>query len=280
MDRRASCDSPPVSHVEELSLYARGAAEAFAADAETAGAPFSVGCRVHRTRAALAEHLPGARNRPACAVRTGRSATVHLSFEDLQGIPRLALEGWVELLLAECAVGARLGPAPFNFRKEILPFFPVSGSAVLFLRDLVEQIHRALVRHLATQDLVRMGRIASQICYYRYRLEGGEAEGSAYADTLPHDWIRALFLSRTVKEYAILRLLAETGAERARALQVLWESGAPFVARDRRILEDMVDALTRSMGAPYSRRVSALFQVVARRLLRRPAAGAPREPVH
>ena len=81
---------------------------------------------------------------PGYPERVGRDLVFHLVEEALRGWPLPAVKGWIQRQAAAVRLKLELGPAPFNFHRQILPLFPVSGSAVAVIRQIVDQLKEAL----------------------------------------------------------------------------------------------------------------------------------------
>ena len=83
-----------------------------------------------------------------------RNGTLHLSIcsEDFIFIPAGALQGWLELEIVYAMIKADTNSYRFNFQRQIFPLMPLSGSALYFIRELVEHLSRALKRLEATKN--------------------------------------------------------------------------------------------------------------------------------
>ena len=98
------------------------------------------------------------------------SLTIHVCEEGLKGISVLVLRGWLYLEMSAFIFKIQPEFYQYNFRKQILPLFLTSGSAVQLIRHLVEYLDAALKRYLGTELIINMGHGQSLLYYYYYEL--------------------------------------------------------------------------------------------------------------
>lgn len=83
-----------------------------------------------------------------------RHLTLHLFADVLVGLPRIVLQGAMDLELSLYTLRMHPRGLRFNFSRSILPLLPVSGMGVQIIRHLVLQIEDGVKRQLATQRLM------------------------------------------------------------------------------------------------------------------------------
>lgn len=209
---------------------------------------------------------------PGYPERVGRDLVFHLAEGAVRGWPLPAVKGWIQREAAGAQLKMDLGPAPFNFQKLILPLFPVSGSAVNIIRQIVEQLQGALDDLLATRILLDLGLIEPQFHFYAFRLGAPAQEPGPYQDTLPHGWIRASFLGGRLRDFMALSLLAGQGRPEGKLLKERWwRIYGFFIREDQALLEELAQALLGSSRRPYPELLAGMFiRVRDALLLRRP----------
>jgi hypothetical protein len=208
---------------------------------------------------------------PGFPERVGRDLVFHLAEEAIRGWPLPAVKGWIQREAAGMQLRMELGPAPFNFRKQILPLFPVSGSAVNIIRQIVEQLKGALDDLLTTRILLDLGLVEPQFHFYEFRLGAPAQDPGPYQDTLPHGWIRASFLGGRLRDFLVLSLLAGQGQVGKRLKSRWWGCYAFFIREDQALLEELAQAILGSSRRPYPELLAGMFiRVRDALLLRRP----------
>jgi hypothetical protein len=259
--------SPPTA----LSAWARASAEEFLNKSGSAG-PRELRFLFYPTLAALPGGLPGTTDLPGYPERVGRDLVFHLAEEAIRVWPLPAVKGWIQREAAGVQLTMELGPAPFNFQKLILPLFPVSGSAVNIIRQIVEQLKGALDDLLATRILLDLGLVEPQFHFFAFRLGAPAQDPGPYQDTLPHGWVRASFLGGRLRDFMALSLLADQGREEGELLKERWwRIYGFFIREDQALLEELAQAILGSSRRPYPELLAGMFvRVRDALLLRRP----------
>ncbi|MCF8026220.1 MAG: hypothetical protein K9K82_12130 [Desulfobacteraceae bacterium] len=194
------------------------------------------------------------------------SLTLQLNPSVLRGIPRISLKGWIEMEAAVFVISQSRYFKDFNFSTSILPLFPLSGSAVQFIRRIVSHLETVLKRVAATRMLMGLGRIEAQFYYHYYIVGPSATEADDYRCMLPHQWTRALFLANKCKQYSPAALLDASGL--LPGIRSFWWDGHSFLnVEDRVTMEEMAEIATTDSAEQFSARVKDLFQILRTRLL-------------
>ena len=218
----------------------------------------------------LPERLKVKADLPGTTERVGRDLVFHILEEALRGWPLPAVKGWIHHEAAGAQLKMELGPTPFHFRKQLLPLFPVSGSAVNLIRQLVEQLREALDEFLTARILLDRGLVEPQLHWYDFRLGFPAADPGPYRDTLPHGWVRASFLGGRMREFMALSLLDRQGPEKGKRLKGRWwRTYGFFVREDQALLEELAQALLEHSGKPYPELLTGMFIRIRDALLTR-----------
>lgn len=205
--------------------------------------------------------------RPQLQVRAiNGGLTLQLNPSVLREIPRISLKGWIEMEAAVFVISQSRYFKDFNFSTNILPLFPLSGSAVQFIRRIVSHLETVLKRVAATRMLMDLRRGDPQFYYHYYTIGSSATEAGDYRCMLPHQWTRALFLANKCKQYAPAALLDTSGM--LPGIRSFWWEGHSFLnAEDRVTMEAMAEIATTDSAEQFSARVKELFRVVRTRLL-------------
>lgn len=216
---------------------------------------------------------------PIFSKPAGRELAIHLPEVPVPALGPEALRGWIHREAARMQIRAELGPSPFNFRKQFLPLFPVSGSAVGFMRQIVEGLRNGLDEFLATGRLLELGLGEGQVQFNAFRISSSTRETCSYRDTLPHGWTRASFLCILLPPFLAISCLASRGQRSGPGLKkTWWERHGFFIREDQALLEELAWSLDEDQGAKrYSDRLIALFIPMRDALLAR-HPGPPSPP--
>lgn len=220
----------------------------------------------HRNQAAVQPALFGSCREPIFSQMHDNRLTIHLCEEDLFGIPQLALQGWLDLELSGWMVKRQPELYRFNFRKEILPLFTVSGSAVQFIRHLVAHLEAGLQRFLATRMIIDLGHELPQLYYYFLKINRSPSDRECYRRMVPHHWVRADFLCKKFKVYLCVALLADQGFSIA-LKSYWWDCHTYVLPQDRALLEKLVAVPSLHAERSYSYQLVQIFAAVKRQLL-------------
>jgi hypothetical protein len=204
---------------------------------------------------------------PIYSEKEENGCRIHLCMECLQGIPSLALQGWLEQELTFCR---QFNREVFycNFRLMILPLFNVVGSAENFIRELVHYIEFGLRRYLATKKLVDLELGMHQVYLHFYRLDPAKLPEDRYQATIPFPWTRAHFLSKKLLEYIPIALLSYRNIGFAGDLDAAWwQYHAYFLPEDKDLLKALANIPTQHHDASYCDNVVRMFEKIKHALL-------------
>jgi hypothetical protein len=210
---------------------------------------------------------------PGYPERVGRDLVFHLVEEALRGWPLPAVKGWIQRQAAEGRLKLELGPAPFNFHRQILPLFPVSGSAVAVIRQIVDQLKEALEAFMTTRILLDLGLVEAQCHFFAFRLKAPAGDPVLYREALPHGWVRASILSGRLPDFLALSLLAGRGPAAGAALKRRWWQAHDFFIReDQALLEELALTVMGPDPEPFPELLAGMFIRMREALLgRRPS---------
>ncbi len=198
-----------------------------------------------------------------------RNGTVHLSIcsDDLLGITVGALQGWLELEIVHAMVEADTNLYQFNFQNHILPLMPLSGSALYFIRELVDHLSRALKRLETTKILAGMDRGLPQVYYYFYTINPTAEDRKLYKKFMPHNWTRASHLCGKLVDYIALSYLTDQGIGFSHSLLPDWQKQYGFTEKDQAFMEDMVFVAGHYQDREFSFRLVEMFKILKETLL-------------
>ena len=185
---------------------------------------------------------------------------IHLSGEALQGIPQLALQGWLDRELGGLLLAFHPERFRYNFRRLILPLFPVSGSAEDVVRNFVNRLEWALKSYAITKMAIDADHALAQFYFYFYKLRPDPCQAEAYRMLTPHNWCKLLFLADKLKEYMAVCLVARQGI--SAHLKSYWWTFNEFVSQnDRDILDELAMVPWRFSGESHSFQLLEMFKV-------------------
>jgi hypothetical protein len=188
-----------------------------------------------------------------------------------KGIPPLALQGWLDLELFSYVIQKQPELYRFNFQKDILPLFNVSGSAVQLMRYLIHQIEIGLRQTLATEMILDAGHGLALLYYYYYSLTPTEEDKEDYRRYLPHSWLRAIFLCKKFADFQSVCLLSRSGISTA-LKRYWWQCHDHFTSDDRTLLENLVSTSHQYREEPFAFRLIEIFKWVKTNILEPPAS--------
>lgn len=200
---------------------------------------------------------------------TEQNGTLHLSIcsEDFIGIPTGALQGWLELEIVYAMIKADTNSYRFNFQRHIFPLMPLSGSALYFIRELVEHLSRALKRLEATKIITKMDRGLPQLYYYFHTINPTAEDKDLYKKLMPHNWSRASHLCRKVSEYIALSYLTDRGVGFSHSLLSDWQKQYGYSKKDQTFIEDLVFVGDHYQDRKFSFRLVEMFKLLRDNLL-------------
>lgn len=187
--------------------------------------------------------------------------TIHLCEELLKGITFSAFQGWIDYELSCCLLKLQPELYQFNFSRQVLPLFPVTGSAVNLVRHMVEYLRSGLKNYLVTKMIIEMSHGLSQAHFYFFKIEPRLEERYNYKQIILHKWIRASFLCRKLKELIPISLLANRNIGFSRNLKSIWWNYHEYLLpEDRKFLEELVLIPDQYDKNPYSFKLLEMFK--------------------
>lgn len=184
---------------------------------------------------------------------------IHFYEKALEGIPVLALQGWLDWELGRFLLTLEPQRFHYKFSKLILPLFPVTGSAVNILRDFVNRLETGLKSYLITKLAINADHAAAQFYYHFFRFQPDTAEADDYRLFAPHGWSRLLFLVDKLKEFIPVCLLEKQGI--SPHLKSSWWSFYEFLAKeDRLMMEELAEIPARLNEEPYPVQLVEMFK--------------------
>jgi hypothetical protein len=193
--------------------------------------------------------------------KQGDRFTIHICEEDLEDIPSLALQGWLEHEAMRCIQILQPEYAQFNFKKNIFPLMPVTGLAENHILELIHSIESGLKKYLATKALTHMGGGVQQAHFYFFKMSPIAEDQRVYETTLPHSWTKALFLCRKFRELMPIFWLADRNIEFSQDLASFWWKAHDYLTpQDKTFLKDFSGIPHRFAASPYPDIVIKLFK--------------------
>jgi len=254
-----------VSSMDELSSLA----SRFVTEFETALSlkhPLNVELLLHQTRSGLTgKHID--QSRPVVVTeQNGAEIVLHLHESDLVGIPVSALQGGLDLELAAIVLGHQIEKFQFNFKREILPLFNISGTALQVIRYLVFHLETIIKRVGAVQLVLDMDHGPPLCSYYYFTTSPSREDRESYEKLVPHHWTRAIFISKKCKVHAAVTLLARQGIF-AGLDTYWWTCHDYFLPEDMRLMKELAEIAARFNQIGFSEQVVALFKTIKSALL-------------
>ncbi|MFZ0135016.1 MAG: hypothetical protein WAK95_20945 [Desulfobacterales bacterium] len=192
---------------------------------------------------------------------------IHLDVPSLVGIPSLALQGWLDFELAAIVVRRQPALYRYNFKRDIFPLFPVSGTAIQFIRYVVSHLEACLKRAGRTELILKMEH-GQSLAYYHYQTTATAADEEirSYRNLAPHKWMRAIYVSKKSKEFVPVALLDAGGCLPGIA-SLWWRCHAYLLPEDQKILQKVAAAFLSHRHDRFSEQMVAAFEAVRSDLL-------------
>ncbi len=191
---------------------------------------------------------------------------IHLDIPSLVGIPSPALQGWLDFELAAIVIRRQPALYRYNFKRDLFPLFPVSGTAVQFIRYLVSHLEACLKRAGRTELILTMGH-GQSLAYYHYQTAASsDEEIRSYQKLAPHKWMRAIYVSKKSKEFVPVALLDAGGCLPGLA-SFWWRCHAYLLPEDRKIMQKVAAAFLAHRHDRFSDQMVAAFKAVRSDLL-------------
>lgn len=187
---------------------------------------------------------------------------IHLDLPALVGIPALALQGWLDFELAAIVIRRQPALYRYNFKRDIFPLFPVSGTAVQFIRYVVSHLEACLKRAGRTELILKMEH-GQSLAYYHYQTTATAAveEIRSYRNLAPHKWMRAIYVSKKSKEFVPIALLDAGGCLPGIA-SLWWRCHSYLLPEDQKILQKVAAAFLSHRHDRFSEQMVAAFEAV------------------
>jgi hypothetical protein len=210
-------------------------------------------------------------DRKPAILEHNQNLILNLYAENLFGMPPLAFQGWLDLEIFSHVIQKQPELHRFNFQKDILPLFNVSGSAVQFMRYLIHKLELGLRQILAAEMILNAGHGLALVYYYYYCLTPAEEDKQDYRRFLPHLWLKAVYLSKKFGDFTSVCLLSRSGTNSA-LKQYWWRCHDHFTSSDRTLLENMVSTSYRYSEEPFAFRLVEICKLVKTNVLEPPAS--------
>ena len=255
--------------IDELKKYSRYFAEKFLKKAICCQSLISdiVDFSFYSTEAAYRAEPKLRKADPIFLEKQEIGCKIHLCEECLQGIPSLALQGWLEQELAFCRQNSR-EELYCNFREYILPIFPVLGLAENFIRELVHYLDKALRCYLTTEKILDLGFGLHQVYFHFFKLESSELEKERYKESIPHNWTRSHILSQKLGEFMPISLLAVRDIGFSRDLESSWWKCHEYLLpEDKAVLKAIAEVPAQHHADSYCEKLVEMFKKVKLYLL-------------
>jgi hypothetical protein len=209
---------------------------------------------------------------PLSIRQEGEGLVCTLDVARLADVPEAAFQGWVDWTLAKAVMEREPQLYRFNFSRQILPLFPVSGSGVNFIRYIVECLSMGLKRYLTTQKLILMGHGLPQAHFLFFKMHFPREDVSTCQMVTPHRWTKAVFLCRRLETYMALWVLSRHAIGFSAQLHEAWNHAHDYLtAEDRAFLHEVGGIPEQKPGTSYADQMIKMFlQVRDRYLHRRP----------
>jgi hypothetical protein len=233
--------------------------------------PGSFSLTIYPTLAGFTASRPGNSGDPIVLEEKGGALVLHLCRELLRPAPERAIKGWLHHILGHKQLSKQRAFSPFNFSRQILPLFPVTGSAVNLVRQIVERLKNGLEAFLTVRRIAAMGLGEAQVSLFSYRLKILAEGMDTYQLAVPHPWIRAACLSGFLRDFLAVTGLEGQGLSAARELKIQWWSRhAHLLREDQALLEEMALVPQGKGPRPFPALLAELFQLLRSNLLSGP----------
>ena len=233
--------------------------------------PGTLDLTFYLTLSGFREFRPGNSDDPIVLEEKGDGLVLHLCRELLRPAPERAIKGWLHHVLGHYQLNKQRAFSPFNFSRQILPLFPVTGSAVNLVRQIIERLKNGLEAFLTIRWIAAIGLGEGQISLFSYRLKVLAEEMEPYQLAIPHPWIRAACLSGFLPHFLAITCLDGQNLSAARELKIQWWSRhAHLLLEDQALLEEMALVPLEKGAHPFPVLLTELFQLLRSNLLSGP----------
>jgi hypothetical protein len=226
---------------------------------------------LYSTLTGFTESRPGNSGDPIVLEEKGDELVLHLCRELLRPAPERAIKGWLHHVLGHYQLSKQRAFSSFNFSRQILPLFPVTGSAVNLIRQIVERLKNGLEAFLTIQWIATIGLGEEQVSLFSYRLKIMAEGMDTYHLAIPHPWIRAACLSGFLQHFLAITCLEGQDLSAARELKIQWWGRhAHLLREDQALLEEMALVPLDKGSHPFPSLLAELFQLLRSNLLSGP----------
>ena len=233
--------------------------------------PGTLSLTIYPTLSGFTEYRSGNSGDPIVLEEKGDELVLHLCRELLRPAPERAIKGWLHHVLGHYQLSKQRAFSPFNFSRQILPLFPVTGSAVHLVRQIVERLKNGLEAFLTIRWIASIGLGEEQVSLFSYRLKIQEEGMETYQLAIPYSWIRAACLSGFLRHFLAITCLDGQNVSAARELKIQWWSRhAHLLREDQALLEEMALMPLEKGSHPFPALLAELFQLLRSNLLSGP----------
>lgn len=230
--------------------------------------PFQIHLKIYEDETKYLENSERLNAGPIFTEKRRDSFYLHLSKDVLEKLNPIAFQGLLLRKAALCIPYMQPELHNCNFRKKIFPLLPVTGLAENHMREVTRHLERTLHIYRAIASLIDMGYGISQVHLHFYRLTVGVEDADRYREILPHSWMRALFLCRTLEDFSAIDLLVRKGVTGAFDLRSFWIDTYSFIlTEDQRLMEELSEFPEKHDGNGYADQVIGMFKRIKEALL-------------
>ena len=243
--------------------------------------PGTLSLTIYPTLSGFTEYRSGNSGAPIVLEEKGDELVLHLCRELLRPAPERAIKGWLHHVLGHYQLSKQRAFSPFNFSRQILPLFPVTGSAVNLIRQIVERLKNGLEAFLTIRWIAAIGLGEEQVSLFSYRLKILAEGMETYHLAIPHPWIRAACLSGFLQHFLAITCLEGQDLSAARELKSQWwRRHALLLREDQALLEEMALVPLERGSRPFPALLAELFQLLRSNLLSGPIRNNSTETWH
>ena len=254
-----------ILNADDLAVQAAMSVEAFKAEFALS-APLNVSLSFHRNPSIRQAEGSDKMRPPVFSESDDHRVMLHLNIPDLVGIPTLALQGWLDFELAATVIRRQQTLYRYNFKRDILPLFQVSGMAAQFIRYLVSHLEDCLKRALRADMILNMNHGLPLAYFYYLITVPSAAEKRSYQKLVPHKWTRAIFVCKKSKEFVPVALL-DAGGYLPTLASFWWRCHAYLLPEDRELIQRLAAAFLSHRRDRFSDQMVAAFEAVKSDLL-------------
>jgi hypothetical protein len=254
-----------ILNADDLALRAAMFVEAFEEDIAFS-APLNVSLSFHRNPSPRLAEGANQMQPPVHSESDNHRIMIHLSIPDLIGIPTLALQGWLDFELAAIIIRRQQTLYRYNFKRDILPLFQVSGMAAQFIRYLVSHLEDCLKSALRADIILNMNHGLSLAYYYYLMTVPSAEEKQGYQNLVAHNWTRAIFICKKSKEFVPVTLL-DAGGYLPTLASFWWRCHAYLQPEDRKLMQKLAAVFLSNHQHRFSDQMVAAFAAIKSDLL-------------